>query len=98
MICPQEIFDEIIELFEAHPSERNIIQYHIHRLIIRSCVTGEGMVESLRQFVSRGGVLKRENPGMLANRGVSGVRAGDHLFPGNVCKMPPVSLGGHVSR
>jgi hypothetical protein len=87
MICPQEITDEIIELLETHPSERNIIQYHIHRLIIRSCVTGENMVESLRQFVSRGGVPKDENPGLtleylasLGDRGFSGSNAGDLLF------------------
>jgi hypothetical protein len=87
MICPQEIVDEIIELFEAQPSERTIIQYHIHRVIIQSAISGESMLESLRQFVQRGGRLKGENPGMilltlgmLANRGIAGHLAGDHFI------------------
>jgi hypothetical protein len=101
MICPQEITDEIIELFEAHPSERIIIQYHIHRLIIRSAISGESMVESLRQFVQRGGRLKGENPGMilqtlgmLANRGIAGQLAGDHLFGGKCIQDSGVFIGG----
>jgi hypothetical protein len=90
MICPQEIFDEIIDLFEAQPNERNIIQHHIHRLIIRSCVSGESILESLHQFVSRGGVLKGENPGLilqylasLGDLGFKGSDAGDRLPSGN---------------
>jgi hypothetical protein len=87
MICPQEIVDEIIGLFEAQPSERNIIQFHIHRVIIRSAISGESILESLRQLVSRGGVLKDENHGLileylasLGDRGFRGSNAGDRLF------------------
>jgi hypothetical protein len=101
MICPQEIFDEIIDLFEAQPNERNIIQYHIHRLIIRTCVTGESIVESLLQFVSRGGVLKGENPGLilqylasLGDRGVRSTLAGDHLFAGKCMEDAGLFMGG----
>jgi hypothetical protein len=101
MLIPEKLMGEIVELFDPPLSEVDITKYNIHKTVVLSAASGEGILSALQQFVQRGGTLKDWPPrmilqalGSLANRGIAGSLAGDHMFAGICIQKAGVFIGG----